>query len=132
MTSILERLISIIAPHRCLVCSKENNILCNGCQIDAFKPILSACAMCDRPTKTAAVCKYCRSTTALTYVWVARFYDGVVATVVRSFKFGHVKAAAGPLAQSLASALPYLGPNTILVSIPTVPSHVRTRGYDHA
>jgi ComF family protein len=65
-------------------------------------------------------------------VWVASLYDGVVATVVRSFKFGHVKAAAGPLAQSLASALPYLGPNTILVSIPTVPSHVRTRGYDHA
>lgn len=132
MTSLLERLISIIAPHRCLICSKENNILCNGCQNDAFRPLFSACAMCDRPTKASAICKHCQPRTALSYVWAASSYDGAVSMLIRRFKFEHAKAAASPLARGLASALPYLNPGTVLVSIPTVPNHVRVRGYDHA
>ncbi|HWZ65683.1 MAG TPA: phosphoribosyltransferase family protein [Patescibacteria group bacterium] len=63
---------------------------------------------------------------------MANSYEGVIAKLIRRFKFSHVKAAARPLAHNLANSLPYLAPDTLLVPIPTVINHVRMRGYDHA
>jgi ComF family protein len=51
--------------------------------------------------------------------------------VIDGLKFRHVKDAATSLAELLDMVLPVLPPNTVLVPVPTLPSHIRSRGYDH-
>lgn len=130
MTSLLEKAISVIAPHRCLVCSKENYILCVSCAHDVFVSIESACAFCDRPTAHQAVCKTCQKQSPLTHIWVAGEYDGMIARLIQRFKFQSLRAATVPLAAGMASVLPVLEPDTIIVAVPTAPRRIRIRGYD--
>ena len=132
MTSLLERTISIIAPHHCFSCSKESNILCVACASQVFGNAPEVCALCNRPTADARVCKGCAPKTALRHVWVASEYDGVVKRLIRAYKFDRVRAAYKPLADGMLEALPYLGSDIIVVYVPTAPVRVRQRGYDQA
>ncbi len=52
--------------------------------------------------------------------------------LIGTYKFNRAKAGYGPLAQLLDDTLPQLPNNVIIVPIPTVSSHIRERGYDHA
>lgn len=51
--------------------------------------------------------------------------------VIDGLKFNHVKAAAGTLAELLDSHMPVLPLGTVIVPVPTIPPHIRVRGYDH-
>jgi competence protein ComFC len=42
-----------------------------------------------------------------------------------------MRSAYKDLADLLLSVLPDLPPNTIIVPVPTIPGHIRERGYDH-
>jgi ComF family protein len=87
--------------------------------------------LCGIETSAAAVCYACQKQTVIEHVWLSGNYEGEYAAIIRQFKFNYVRAAAKPLAKLLASSLPELSSTTIIVPIPTVPSHVRQRGYDH-
>lgn len=130
MTSILEKAISIIAPHRCLSCGKENNILCIACGNDVFLEPEPSCGFCDRLTKNGAVCRSCRPGSPLGHIWIAGSYEGTVAYLIKHFKFNSLRAAAEPLAAGMARLLPVLGHDTIIVPVPTAPQRIRTRGFD--
>ena len=56
---------------------------------------------------------------------------GVLQRLIGGFKFRNVKEAALPLAELLRDRLPRLGRQYTIVPIPTIPAHIRERGYDH-
>jgi ComF family protein len=56
---------------------------------------------------------------------------GVLKELVDDYKFNQERATAAILAQMLDQILPDLPPDTVVVPIPTVSSHVRERGFDH-
>lgn len=128
---IVEKIISLIAPHYCLVCGKEDSLLCVGCQPDVFIPPQSACALCDVPTVDFAVCKNCRPKTALSHVWTVTTYGGGAKELIHRFKFDNARAAALPLAEAMGVALPFFDSSTVIVALPTASSHSRVRGFDH-
>ncbi len=132
MTSLLERTISIIAPHHCFLCSKESNILCAACVEQVFGDGPAACALCGKPTIDGKVCRGCASQAALCHVWVASDYEGVVKRLIHAYKFERLRAAYMPLADGLQSALPYLSKDTVVVHIPTASTRIRQRGYDQS
>lgn len=131
MTSLLERTISIIAPHRCIACSKESNVLCDSCRFELFAEGPELCFLCNKPATDSRVCVACRRATEIDNVWVAATYEGAVKRLIRAYKFERVRAAYQPLAQVIADQLPYLEEVTVTY-IPTASSRVRQRGYDHA
>lgn len=131
MTSLLEKTISVIAPHRCFLCSKESNVLCSACHAEVFGEGPEVCFLCNKPTVEARVCRTCASHAPLQHVWMAATYEGAVRRVIRAYKFERVRAAYGPLAAAMDDALPYLE-DIIVVHIPTAPSRVRQRGYDQS
>ena len=55
----------------------------------------------------------------------------VLQQLIDAYKFERAKACHRPLADLLASCLPDLPTETIVVPIPTISSHIRQRGYDH-
>jgi ComF family protein len=56
--------------------------------------------------------------------------DGTLKKLIDALKFERVASAAEPLASLLDSVLPVLPPNTVVVALPTIPNHIRQRGYD--
>lgn len=131
MTSILEKAIAIIAPHRCVCCGNYNNILCVGIY-GLPRPAYAVCVFCARPTVDWQVCAMCSPLAGLTYLWPFAEYSGVIEEVIKRYKFAHARAAARPLAACISVALPYLPTEWVIAWIPTAAPRVRQRGYDQA
>lgn len=130
MTSLIEKVVAILAPHRCLGCGIEDNILCKNCQKAQVVSPLSFCALCGCKSYGWRVCKRCSPSTTLERIWVASQYDGVVKNLLHSYKFGRARACFEPLCRILADTLPT--GEWHVVPVPTATNHVRQRGYDHA
>jgi ComF family protein len=131
MTSLLERAISIIAPHHCICCGKESNILCVACHEAVFIEPPDVCFLCNKPTVEARVCQTCRPRTVLEHVWTAATYDGIPKRLIQAYKFERLRGAYKPLATAMINALPYLE-DVVVVHVPTAQSRVRQRGYDQS
>jgi ComF family protein len=129
---LLERAIAFLAPHECIVCSREGSLLCEACTFEEFIPVPSRCYRCLRVTKDYRVCMSCRRSVRLKHVWVAQDYQHYAKRLVRLFKYERVKAAALPIARQMADTLPYFSQDVIITHIPTATSRQRHRGYDQS
>jgi len=130
MTSLLEKTVAIIAPHRCILCGNYNNIVCFECVKGLPRIAEPLCIFCGKSTAKWRPCAGCAPKTALNRVWVHSFYNGVVAELIHRFKFDHARDAYKPLAQLITTPLPDLADLTV-VPVPTVAPHIRQRSYDH-
>ena len=129
---LTEKLISLVAPHYCIVCGDEGAVVCEWCMPDFATPLPSRCYACKSQTDDSLVCKKCRKTSRIKRAWVRTSYEGNPKQLIHDFKFERKTAAALPAARLLAETLPYLTPDTLITHIPTAPDRVRQRGYDHA
>lgn len=71
--------------------------------------------------------------TPIKQMYRAAYYDGVIKSLLREFKFERAFAGIKPLG-SITSSLPVRGvrEECVVTYIPTIGPHVRSRGYDHA
>lgn len=130
--SVLEKLLSVVAPHECLICEAEGGLLCGVCQNSALVPVPSRCYRCHKLSKRFRVCSSCRSSSRLTAVWVAGDYTGAVKELIYALKFARAQAAANTIAQYLVGLIPVPPEGFIVVPVPTASSRRRQRGYDQA
>ena len=129
---MLDKLISLLAPHICLVCGSEGAVLCAWCSPDAIEVVPARCYRCNAVSQDSQVCANCRKKTVLEHVWVCSVYDGVPKRLVRKLKFERGKAASSAIAAMLDENLPYLPSDTVITYVPTATKRVRLRGYDQA
>ncbi|MGH7236959.1 MAG: ComF family protein [Candidatus Saccharimonadales bacterium] len=130
---IIESLISVIAPHYCLVCGTAGSLVCVDCCQKAFGLVPARCYRCRSLSEGSKTCSKCRKVSPLGRVWVGAEYSGTAQELVGRLKFGRAgAAAAGVMAARLASVMPIIAPGTIIVAVPTASSRVRRRGYDQA
>lgn len=132
LMNLAERLISVLAPHKCLVCGLDGDLLCHSCQLTSLAAPPSRCYRCHAVSLQSQVCSKCRQASSLSHVWVASDYQDIAKELIKRFKFGRAGAAAKPVAAAIEQVLPDLPPDTTLVHIPTANSRVRVRGYDQA
>jgi len=85
--------------------------------------------VCQVPT-TSGICPKHRN--PIDAAWIVGERDDVLARVIDAFKFERCKSAYQDLADVLTEVLPVTPKDAVVTSIPTVPSHIRERGYDHA
>lgn len=131
-STLLEKIISVIAPHTCLGCGAENNLLlCEACQ-QTLALVPSRCYRCRAVTDDYAVCKACTTTTPLRQTVVYTHHNGLAKELVHRMKYERAQSGIAEAAGLLAGHLAYLPAGVVLVHIPTATSRVRTRGYDHA
>lgn len=128
----MDSIVGLIAPHDCLVCGQEGDLLCRWCAPDVLDSLPSRCFMCHAQTIDFATCDLCRRKSVLSHVWIRTEYSQLPKQLVHVLKFGRAKAAAAVIAQQMAGALPYLPVETIVTHIPTATSRRRQRGYDQA
>jgi ComF family protein len=130
MTSLLEKIVAIIAPHTCISCSKQDNVWCDVCIKNEHTPLPPICLVCGRKAIAWGPCAPCTGRTALSRLWAASAYDGPVKEIIHKLKFERVGGAHEPLAKIMLQTLPK--GDWLVMPAPTAPRRMRMRGYDQA
>lgn len=129
----MKLLLDIIAPHYCLGCNTEGEILCLDCMGQKLTLLDSSCYLCSKPTANFNICKKCTRTTTVQSLPIAIEYGGVSKDLIYRLKFGNTKDVASTIASIMYSNLVEELPDIDLVTyIPTATSRVRSRGYDQS
>jgi ComF family protein len=127
---LIERLLTVVAPHECLICYEEGDLLCSACA--ALLPAIpSRCYRCQRLTADFRTCTSCRRSKGLFSVQPVTAYDGAAKEIIRRLKYERAAAAADTLAREMAARMT-LKPGVIITHVPTATSRVRRRGFDQA
>lgn len=127
---MIDNLIAFLAPHPCVGCNKQGDLLCANCKYDIISEPFSACAACGKNIAgTNGICSKC--TVYYQCGWCVADRRDQLERLINAYKFTNVRAGFRPLADLLDERLPQLPENTVIVPIPTISSHIRQRGYDH-
>lgn len=127
---MIDRLISYLAPHYCCSCGEIGAVLCDNCKYDIASEPFYGCFSCGSNVIKLENHQACK----LYYekAWSVGERGGALQRAIGVYKFQGKRSAAYDLARLLDEVLPVLPVDTIVVPIPTVASHIRERGFDHA
>lgn len=129
--NILNKLLGVIAPHHCIVCTDEDYVLCYDCasQIDELP---SSCYICHKATKDFSPCEEHTTKKTPSHVWFVYSYEKSIKKLLWAYKFQQQRAGSLDIANIICSNLPYISSETLITYVPTSPEHIRTRGFDHS
>lgn len=125
---MVNRLLRLLAPHYCYGCGEVGVSLCSNCKYDITSEGFGGCIVCGRPTSDG-ICQTCR--TSFDKAWCVAERRGAIRRLIDAYKFERVVDASDVLAELLDAYLPVLPRSTVIVPVPSVPAHIRRRGYDH-
>jgi ComF family protein len=131
MKLTLDKVFGLLAPHLCIACGVEGSVLCDSCLETAGEPVVPRCAGCHTLSDGFKTCKSCRSWLEPYAVYVTTSYEGIYEQLIRSLKFDSKRQAAEPIARMMAEILPKTMQDFVLCPLPTAPSRIRERGFDH-
>lgn len=126
-STMVRGLLDAIAPHYCCSCGEIGGILCESCKYDIIHEPYGGCLLCGRPSLSECAC----SGGVIERTWCGGERSGALERLIDCFKFEYAEAAHIPLGDIVLATLPRLPRDTVVVPVPTVPTHVRQRGYDH-
>jgi competence protein ComFC len=131
MYNIIQKILRFAAPHDCIICQKEGDLICNSCRYEHMITVASRCAWCHKLQPDSRTCKNCRKNLGVTNLWVSVNYSGLAKELVYQTKFYGKREGALIMAQSICDNMPYLKPDTVVISVATASSRMRQRGFDH-
>jgi ComF family protein len=126
---MFDKLLQIIAPHYCYSCGITGTSLCLSCEYDITSEPYSACFVCRRPSRRG-VCPHHSS--GISQAWVVSEREGALERLIDAYKFERLRSGSVTLVRLLDTVLPNLPADVTVTAVPTVRSHIRVRGYDHA
>lgn len=126
--TIVDTLLSVVAPHLCSGCGRIGGTFCDNCKYDISVDPFFGCILCEKPAVTG-ICDDHKA--VFNQAWVVGTRSGALQRLIGGFKFRNMKASSFDLAGLLHRRLPVFPKSVILVPIPTTPAHIRERGYDH-
>lgn len=127
--TILDMLLSLVAPHLCSGCGKIGDSFCDNCKYNIKQEPFSGCILCGVPNNQGICYSHKMK---FQQAFVAGERGGTLQRLIGGFKFRNIKQSATPLAELLRARLPIMDRlTTVLVPVPSTPAHIRERGYDH-
>jgi predicted amidophosphoribosyltransferase len=126
---MFDALLSHVAPHPCYSCGKIGSILCDNCKYDISQGYFEGCFICGNEASLTRQCSRC--STPYSRSWCIGTRSGALRQIIDSYKFYNNYDAHRTLASLLSERIGYLAGDVVIVPLPTVPSHIRVRGYDH-
>lgn len=129
---MLEKFIAYIAPHYCIGCGSEGQLLCAICAKNVFDCQKGYCISCQKKLLCVQFCNACRNRNVLGDIRAIGPYEAELKQLIYALKFSGIRSAAGVLARGMVQTLPTLPQSAIVTHLPTSPARVRQRGYDQA
>ncbi len=109
------KIFDLLCPYYCRGCGRIGAVFCDCC-----KKYLS----------TAKI-HHDIYTSMFEKVFMVGYYDGLIGRLIKEYKYNSVRALADVLADFIDESLPIFSEKVILVPLPTIPKHIRQRGFDH-
>lgn len=127
---MIDALLGFIAPHHCRGCDKIGVLLCDNCKYNITSEAFEACLSCAGPVGRLGICRRCN----LPYsrAWVVGWRRDSLELLIDDYKFKRTKSSSQALVDLLDLTVARLPPETVVLAVPTIASHIRRRGYDHA
>lgn len=129
--NIIDRLLSVIAPHYCIGCNREGLVLCMECA-ESIGQLPSICYSCGKASIAFSMCSDCFGKNKPNNIWVVTNYSDLAKEIVKAFKFESKRQAALEIAKMIDNILPYFDEPPLVTFVPTASSHIRQRGLDHS
>ena len=127
---MLDKLISLISPHHCVVCSDIADGMCKKCMLQ-LKPLnLHNCILCGYGLNTGnRCCSSCELANVNQLIIVKMSKD--LRKLLHEYKYNNKRAFCKVLAQIVSNNIDNTGRSYIIVPLPPSSKHRRQRGYDH-
>ena len=127
---MLDKLISLISPHHCVVCSDIADGMCKKCMLQ-LKPFnLHNCILCGYGLNTGnRCCSSCELANVNQLIIVKMSKD--LRKLLHEYKYNNKRAFCKVLAQIVSNNIDNTGRNYVIVPLPPSSKHRRQRGYDH-
>ena len=131
---LVESILNLIFPPRCVGCSKTGNFFCQKCREKLVYLPPPLCVKCSEPIHSGTICHQCRSRQwNIDGIQSAFQYEGAIRQAIIQFKYHNVKALAEPLARLMVPRLELSPLNAdMLIPVPSHPQRLRERGYNQA
>ena len=127
---MLDKLISLISPHHCVVCSDIADGMYKKCMLQ-LKPFnLHNCILCGYGLNTGnRCCSSCELANVNQLIIVKMSKD--LRKLLHEYKYNNKRAFCKVLAQIVSNNIDNTGRSYIIVPLPPSSKHRRQRGYDH-
>lgn len=125
--TIVERVLHIMAPHPCFGCGKIGSVLCHYCKYNIVSEPFVGCFMCGLAQQDGVCLKHI---SPISRSFIVGRRTGALKELIDGLKFRYLKSASYSAALLLHESLPQFPPETVIIPIPTVATHIRQRGYD--
>ena len=127
---MLDKLISLISPHHCVVCSDIADGMCKKCMLQ-LKPFnLHNCILCGYGLNTGnRCCSSCELANVNQLIIVKMSKD--LRKLLHEYKYNNKRAFCKVLAQIVSNNIDNTGRSYIIVPLLPSSKHRRQRGYDH-
>ena len=126
--TIVDTLLSLIAPHLCSGCGLLGSTFCDNCKYDIIQEPFLCCILCEKMSDFGVCIEH---KAAFNQAWVVGVRSGTLQRLIGGYKFRNMKESAIELADLIHRRLPPLPAHSVIVPIPTTSAHIRERGYDH-
>lgn len=132
MLLLMDKALGLLSPHICKGCGKVGSTYCTRCIFNTIKRNDPICLYCHQPTEQNNLCDSCCKK--------HRLYDELIAVgprrdvlmhLVGDYKYNSELESCRAIARLLAVRIDGLHLDGDIIPIPTIPSHVRQRGFDH-
>ena len=128
---MIDSLLSRISPHRCSSCGEIGSVLCESCKHDIISEPFLDCVLCTVPCGKRGVCGGCARAAGIEQAWCVAERQGGLKHLLDGYKFESKRAVSSACVDLLDAVIPALPTEIAIVGIPSAPSTVRARGFDH-
>ena len=119
--------LSLIMPHSCRGCGQIGQVLCNRCKKYIISQHHAICPLCKSPTTNG----HCANCNNLPPTFAIGERSGLLGSIVHDYKYHSIHALATPLAELMHEFIPPSISPSVIVPLPTIDRHIRSRGFDH-
>lgn len=129
---LLDSILGLLTPPICKGCGEiSSGALCRDCFQETIDEPYQCCLICGSLTSLDNLCKACQNKSDLSRAFVIGQNTGVLKKLTYDYKLLPERHIAKTLANLLDEVLPILPPATVIMPIPTIPNHIRERGFGH-
>ena len=131
-TTTFPSLLDVIAPHYCRGCGHIGKPICDRCEKNILRSNHNLCPLCKQKIKSG-ICSHCKNNKSISLPpsFIIGERSGLLNDIIHDYKYNSVRAYAKPLAKMLDYRLPKIDGTVNIVPLPTINSHIRSRGLDH-
>lgn len=130
----MNRVLDILFPKSCHICSKEGTYLCSRCK-KLFKRNLPECYKCRRISKNFVTHKKCKDTSSLDSIFVCWEYNSLSSKILKRYKYSYVKDISETLSSFFIEEVrnsEYLDflKDSLITTVPISGKRLRERGFN--